>query len=44
MNPFRENYWSARWVGLIAAPYKENYYLSVQVDGSSDVRVYVGGK
>jgi hypothetical protein len=38
-----QQYWSARWTGLITPQYAEVYTFSVSTDGQSDVTLYIGG-
>lgn len=40
---FREEYWSARYVGLITAPFAEEYTFTIIMDGSSQVALRIGG-
>jgi hypothetical protein len=41
---FREQFWSARWTGLIKPQFAEPYTFSLDVDGSSDVMLRIGGE
>jgi hypothetical protein len=40
---FREEYWSARWFGLITPEFAEEYVFTVKMDSSSSVRLLIGG-
>ncbi len=40
---FRENYWSARWKGMITAPTTEVYKFILEVDEQSSVNMWIGG-
>lgn len=40
---YRENYWSARWVGMITPQYAERYNFTLAVDPSSSVTLHIGG-
>ena len=41
---FREDYWSARFHGLIIPEYAEKYNFTVITDPASRVKVYIGGR
>jgi hypothetical protein len=40
---FRDEFWSARWVGMITPKYAERYTFTVKCDSGSFVRLYIGG-
>ena len=41
---FRQNFWSARWVGMITPIYAETYKFTVQIDGQSTTKLKIGGR
>ena len=41
---FREQYWSARWTGLITAPYPEVYKIILEIDDESTANLWIGGR
>ena len=41
---FREQYWSARYTGMITPTVSENFNFKVTVDGGSTVRLILGGR
>jgi hypothetical protein len=39
----REQYWSARYIGMITPNYPELYRFEINIDDDSSVRLYIGG-